>query len=144
MASATGGHRCAHRRLRGQSGFSLLEMVVTMAILGLALGALYEATSGATRNVRSDQRYAYAVELARSLIADNSIVPASGLNLAGETSGGFRWSATATPVIRPRESRLADGRLQKLRVSVAWPDGHRWREVVLHSVVAGQRRPVRR
>lgn len=121
-----------------QSGFSLLEMVVTMAILGLALGALYQATSGATRNVRADQRYAFAVELARSLVADNSIVPNSGLDVQGETSGGFRWRATAIPVPRGQESRLANGRLQNLRVSVSWPDGRRQREVVLHSVVAGQ------
>jgi general secretion pathway protein I len=121
-----------------QRGFSLLEMVVTMAILGLALGALYQAASGATRNVRADQRYAYAVELARSLVADNSTVPSSGLNLEGETSGGFRWTATATPIPRPAESPVASGRLQSLRVSVSWPDGTRWREVVLHSVVAGQ------
>ncbi len=121
-----------------QSGFSLLEMVVTMAILGLALGALYQAASGATRNVRADQRYAYAVELARSLVADNSIVPTSGLNREGETSGGFRWTAAATPVPRSAESPVGNGRLQNLRVSVSWPDGRRWREVVLYSVVAGQ------
>ena len=123
---------------RGQTGFTLLEMVVTMAILGLALGALYQAASGATRNVRADQRYAYAVELARSLVADHSIVPSAGLNLQGETAGGFRWSAAATPVPRPSESAVGEGRLQNLVVSVSWPDGRRWREVVLHSVVAGQ------
>jgi len=128
---------------RSLRGFSLLEMVVTMAILGLALGALYQAASGATRNVRTDQRHAYAVELARSLVADNSIVPRAGLSETGETSGGFRWSATATPVPRPGDSSLSEGRLQSLRVSVGWPDGVRWREVVLHSIVAGDD-PLRR
>ena len=127
---------CAPRARRTR-GFSLLEMVVTMAILGLALGALYQAASGATRNVRTDQRHAYAVELARSLIADNSIVPLEGVNKEGETSGGFRWSAATTAVPRPGDSPLGNGRLQRLRVTVGWPDGRRWREVVLHSVVAG-------
>ena len=50
-------------------GFSLLEMVVAISILGLTLGALYQAVSGATRNVRTDEKYAYGVELARSLLA---------------------------------------------------------------------------
>ena len=54
------------------SGFSLLEMIVAMAILGLALGALYQAASGATRNVRSDEKYAYGVELARTLPTSQS------------------------------------------------------------------------
>ena len=54
-------------RARRCGGFSLLEMVVAIAILALALAALYQAAGGATRNVRSDEKYAYGVELARSL-----------------------------------------------------------------------------
>jgi general secretion pathway protein I len=119
-------------------GFSLLEMVVTMAILGLALGALYQAASGATRNVRADQRYAYAVELARSLLADSSVVPLEGVSRRGETGSGFRWELVSTPLARPAGSRLGGGRLQRVEVSVAWPDGTRERRLHLHSVVAGQ------
>jgi general secretion pathway protein I len=126
---------------RRQGGFSLLEMVVTVAILGLALGALYQAASGATRNVRSDQRYAYAVELARSLVAEYAIVPRSGLSTQGETSGGFRWSASATPVRRSRNTGIDEGQLQRLHVIVAWPDGTAQRQVELHSVVAGSDPP---
>lgn len=125
------------RPARAARGFSLLEMLVTMAILGLALGALYQAASGATRNVRSDQRYAYAVELARSLLADNSTAPIQGVAKGGETAGGFRWSVRAVPLERPAGSALAGGRLQALEVSVNWPDGTRQREVRLYSVVAG-------
>ena len=124
---------------RRQSGFSLLEMMVAVAILGLALGALYQAASGATRNVRTDERYAYAVELSRSLLADNSVVPISGHSNSGETASGFRWEVFATPIERPRGSALSGGRLQRLEVSVAWFDGPRQREVRLHSVVPGVR-----
>ena len=109
-----------------------------MAILGLSLGALYQAASGATRNVRADQRYAYAVELARSLVADNSAVPPAGITKQGETGGGFRWEVRANPVARPADSSVANGRLQWLSVRVAWPDGRRQRQVELHSVVAGE------
>jgi general secretion pathway protein I len=125
-------------RKRLQGGFSLLEMVVAVAILGMALGALYQASAGATRNVRTDQRYAYAVELARSLVADNSRVPRQGLRRTGETAGGFVWQVRATPLERPRGSPLAGGLLQRLDVEVAWPDGSRRRAVNLHSVVAGE------
>ena len=123
---------------RTAGGFSLLEMLVTMAILSLALGALYQAASGATRNVRTDQRYAYAVELARSLLADNSTAPIQGIAKRGETTGGFRWHVLAVPLARPAGSVMAGGRLQALEVSVSWPDGTRRREVRLYSVVAGQ------
>ena len=53
----------------GAAGFSLLEVLVAITILALALAVLYQAASGATRNVRSDEKYAYGVELARSLLA---------------------------------------------------------------------------
>ena len=72
------------------AGFSLLEMVVAMAILAMSLGIMYQAVGGATRNVRADEKYAYAVELARSLLASNAQVPKSGLDVKGETQGDFR------------------------------------------------------
>ena len=118
-------------------GYSLIEMVVAMAILGLALGALYQAASGATRNVRTDQRHAYAVELARSLLADHSVVPVEGISSAGETSSGFRWRVAASPLRRERGSPLPGGMLQELAVTVSWPDGLRQRSVTLNSIVAG-------
>ena len=99
---------------RPARGFSLLEMMVAIAILGLSLGALYQSAGGATRNVRMDERYAYGVELARSLLASNARVPAAGLSEQG--------------------NQLA-GSLQNIEVAVSWMDGGRPREVVLHSVV---------
>jgi general secretion pathway protein I len=115
-------------------------MVVAVAILGLALGALYQSVAGATRNVRADQRYAYAVELGRSLLADNSVVPPEGVNRRGETSGGFVWQVAAQPEQRARGSRLSAGRLQRIEISVGWPDGERQRQITLVSVVAGAAR----
>jgi general secretion pathway protein I len=126
------------QRRRAQRGFSLLEMMVAVAILGLALGALYQAASGATRNVRIDERYAFAVELARSLLADSAVVPATGAQRQGETAGGFIWRMSAVPMPLPRDSSLPPGSLQQIEVGVAWTDGGRRREVLLHSVVEGQ------
>lgn len=85
-------------RTRAQ-GFSLLEMVVAIAILALALGALYQAASGATRNVRADEKYAYGVELARSLLAANARVPADGVSDSGETEGGSAGVSPPVPSI---------------------------------------------
>jgi general secretion pathway protein I len=118
------------------AGFSLLEMVVAVAILALALGALYQAASGATRNVRSDERYAYAVELARSLLAANARVPADGVSASGETAGEFNWQVSTRQIDLGR-SALASVSLHDIEVAVRWRDGGRNREVVLNSVVEG-------
>lgn len=119
-----------------QAGFSLLEMVVAISILSLALGALYQAASGATRNVRAQERYTYGVELARSLMALHGQVPAAGVNTSGETQGGFLWRV-ATQRIDLGRSTLAAVNLHAIEVSVSWQDGRRRPEVVLNSVVEG-------
>lgn len=127
------------RRAKRGAGFSLLEMLVAMAILGLSLGALYQATSGATRNVRSAEKYAYGVELARSLIAEHAVVGADGYAGQGETEGGFLWRVEARPAAEGNGS-LAAGAVQDIAVTVSWTDGSKARQVVLNSVVAGERR----
>ena len=123
------------RRVTSSAGFSLLEMVVAISILAFALGTLYQAAGGATRNVRVDEKYAYGVELARSLLADNGSVPASGVNATGETDGGFDWYVTTLPIAVESDSTVPV--LHEIKVGVSWNDGGKRREVVLNSVVEG-------
>jgi len=113
-------------------------MLVAVAILALSLGALYQATGAATRGVGTDENYAYAVELARSLLALHGAVPATGLRDDGSTEGEFRWQVAAEPIPLPDASALQEGQLQHITVSVRWPDGNRERKFVLESVVAGR------
>ena len=113
-------------------------MLVAVAILGMALGVLYQSAGTATRIVGVDEKYSYATELALSLLADNSEVPAAGLNISGRTDGGFEWSVQADPVLMAEPAPLKEGMLQEIAVSVAWRDGARERDIVLHSVVAGR------
>ena len=107
-----------------------------MAILGLALGALYQAASGATRNVRTDERYAYATELAQSLLANHTRIPAQGISERGETAGGFVWEVVTRP-IEAREGLSSSASLHEIQIVVAWSEGLRSPEVVLNSVVEG-------
>jgi general secretion pathway protein I len=121
---------------RDQKGFSLLEAMVAISILGIALGGLYSAASGATRNVRADERYAFAVELGRSLLADNVQVPGAGMSDNGVTAGGFKWSVSTRPAPLGR-SGLEQGALQEIEIIVSWADGLRDRRIQLDSVVEG-------
>ena len=125
------------RSLSRAGGFSLLEILVAISILALALAALYQAASGATRNVRTDEKYAYGVELARSLLADNAVVSLAGVDKTGETSSGFRWRVSSSPIDLSR-STLKLGSLHTIEVRVSWDDGSRKREVTFDSVVEGR------
>ena len=125
-----------HPRGRSTRGFSLLEMVVAMAILAFSLAALYQAVSGATKNVRSGEKYAYGVELAKSLVAANYEIPIGGIVQSGRTAGEFSWQVRSAEVSLGNSS-LPDGALHELEVLVNWQDGLRQREVILRSVVGG-------
>jgi prepilin-type N-terminal cleavage/methylation domain-containing protein len=61
-------HIGENERRGASSGFSLIEMVVAVAIMGLALSVLYQSLSGATRNTRIASEYAAATALAESTI----------------------------------------------------------------------------
>ena len=117
-------------------GFSLLEMVVAIAILAFSLGTLYQAVSGATKNVRSSEKYAYGVELAKSLLAANYEIPLNGIQQSGSTAGEFSWQVRSAEVSLGN-SNLPDGALHEIEVLVNWQDGLKQREVILRSVVAG-------
>lgn len=116
-------------------GFSLIEMLVAMTIMAMSLGALYEATAGATRNVRVDEKYSYAYLLAESLLAEYDVVDIGGVSVDGTTEGGFHWQVTASPLDGELPAFLEKGSLQEISVVVNWGGV---REVRLDSIVAGE------
>lgn len=118
-----------------QKGLSLLEMIVALAILGVSLGMLYQATGGAARVVQISEKYAYAVTLAESLFAEYSVVPGAGMEQKGKTDSGYSWSVIAVPI--PEDPNLSLPPLMEIQIRVAWGETIT-REFVLQSVVAGE------
>lgn len=119
------------------SGFTLLEMLVSIVLLAMSLGALYHAVGGAMRAVGTDEKYVYAVELARSLVALNTLVEPDSVQ-QGETEGGFIWEVRAQSIQTESNKALPAKQLQDLRVQVQWNDTGKKRAIVLESVVAGR------
>lgn len=138
-SAAARAHAGAGWSRRHQCGFSLLEMVVALVILSISLVMLYQAAAGATRNVRVDERYAYAVQLAESLLAEYPWVPAGGVGDGGEVQE-YVWRRSSQPLDDQGEGSTSAFtqnavRLQQLTVEVRWAEGAGERNVTLVTVV---------
>jgi general secretion pathway protein I len=110
-------------------GFSLLELLVAFAIMGLALAMLYRVTGGSARSVGDAAQYQRALVLAESLQALRESVPVQGWNEEGD-SGGFHWkvSSAAFPTPAGRANPTAVP-LHEVLILVSWADGDRPRQV---------------
>lgn len=123
--------------MRSGNGFSLIEMMVAMVILSLSLGVLYQASMGATRNVRVAGEYNEALILGESLISEQSTVFETGVTREGAW-GEYRWRAEIIEAAPPSEAReLVGVPLATVVVTVYWGDdggSGRPRELTLSSV----------
>jgi general secretion pathway protein I len=116
---------------RSSLGFSLLEMLVALSILGLVLGMVYEASTGAVRNAKVAEDYSYAMLFAQSLQNEYGQHVPPGFRASGELEE-FSWSVRARP-IAPVDA-LPQIQLQELETRVEWGSLRR-REFVLNTVV---------
>jgi general secretion pathway protein I len=133
---------CAERTAR-DSGFTLLEVVVALAIAALALVGLFRAGSGGLFAVDAATRMEEAVQRAQSHLA------AVGRNAAltegeftGDDGGGYSWRLRITPV-SSRQEAGQDGlnptatTLFDVEVAISWPAGVGERSIVLRTLRLG-------
>ena len=123
-ASAT-----VYRRAHGQFGFSLLEMLAALVMLGVALGALYQAASGATRNARVSAEYAIATTLAESEL-DAFVIsrPDVGATQRGRY-GDYEWERWVELIPEREESGIG-----WMRIVVSWYGESQPRTVSLSTI----------
>jgi general secretion pathway protein I len=107
-------------RRRRQSGFTLIEIIVSLAILAVALGTLFQAFSTGLRATTVTDRQAAATLLAQSLLDRiGQDIPLAAGERAGVSADGLRWSITVgpSPLIAPE--RRADSAVIPFDVNVS-------------------------
>ena len=115
-------------------GFTLIEVLVALAILALTFTFAYRAMSGGLGRLGEDSRSERAVLLAQSQLArvGREIALADG-DIAGRAAGDYSWQIRIAPY-GPAEGGLAGHRVLVL---VGWHDRGQARQVRLETVRLG-------
>ncbi len=80
---------------RGSAGFTLIEVLVAIAVLAVVLGAIGAVVGNTVRAIRSVDRRLPLLETAQSLIASLPTRDALQPGMQTGTSGEFRWRIDA-------------------------------------------------
>ena len=126
-------------RGRGENqGFTLLEVLVAMAILGIGLVVIIELFSGGLRLGRTSEEYTKAVGYARMKLEEISLAKSLEEGIEeGEFDREYRWQVEVKKV-----DLLPPGRetsyqppvaLYWVRIGVLWKSGTRERTTALES-----------
>lgn len=123
-----------------QQGFSLIETLVALALLGLVSGTFYSSYTTSLAGTEASAETALATRLAKSKLDEISV---TGLldtsKRQGTTSDGFRWRLEVSP-FEEQISPLADagGRIAQqaalVTVTVSWQGRRGDRSVELATV----------
>ena len=83
------------QRRAGPAGFTLIEVLVAIAVLAVVLGAIGAVVGNTVRTIRSVDRRLPLLETAQSLIASLPARNALQPGTQSGTSGDFRWRIDA-------------------------------------------------
>lgn len=103
----------------GERGFSLLELLVAMAVMALSLTMLYQVDAGVVRGLGDQSAQERATVLAQSLLDAREAVPATGWAEQGQ-GAGFEWSVSSVALPLPANLDAKTPLLHEVRVAVRW------------------------
>lgn len=135
--------------MRGESGFTLLEVLIAFAIAALALGVVFHAGLTGLRAEQTASNYEQAISRARSrLTAAVHAEPLASGDWQGDDGGGFTWHLRVAPLsttnVRPTYAATATAlttsplTLYSVTVVIAWHEGKLTRVVRLDTQQIGQ------
>ena len=115
---------------RSTTGFTLLEVVVAMAILGVALTVIIELFSGGLRLARTSTDYTKAINYARMKMEEIAVQQTMEEgSQEGEFDSAFRWQVETKKVdVLPIEKGIdfkPPTQLFQVKVNVLWKSGLR-------------------
>ncbi|MFH1756609.1 MAG: type II secretion system protein [Pseudomonadota bacterium] len=126
-------------RRTSERGFTLIEVVVALAILGVGLIVIIELFSGGLRLGRTSAEYTQAIGYARLKMEDITLARqlTEGIE-EGEFDKNFRWQLEVKKVeVLPLEEAADIGlpiELYRIKMNVLWKSGSQERSAVIESL----------
>jgi len=119
------------------AGFTLIEVLVAFAVLGLVLAALLQVFSAELKQHHIVANYATATALAESKLSEFGISdPVQVGEIRGDFDGEFRWQMNVEPYAGSDEAvaREQSVRLYHIVLKVAWDAADNERSVALETL----------
>jgi len=122
-------------KLDHDEGFTLLEVVIALAIFSLALGVLYPIFSSTHGRLAEANARAIGVSLVSSVLEEQRLLSDWGNFPKEGSANGWDWSASVEAFPHETDSEIAPGSLLKLQVTAAHTKGLWGTPVVFHRIV---------
>jgi general secretion pathway protein I len=121
-------------------GFTLIEVIVALAILSIGLSVLLGLISGGLLQTASAERIAEAGSLAQSLMAEvGADLPIKPGEREGQFSSGYRWRLKMLQYGDAKEQEEWPVGLYVISTEINWEDGARQRSLELTTLRVGPR-----
>ena len=125
------------------AGFTLLEVLVSFAIIAIALTMIMQLFSGSLRSAALSRSYGEATLLAdrkmNEILEENEPPDEGGYSENGQMDGGYSWEVVVTPYEEfAPEDETFPLTLYRIEVTVSWGEGERERHIVLNTVKSFQ------
>jgi general secretion pathway protein I len=118
-----------------ESGFTLIEVIVALAILAVALGVLFHVISDALDRARENRNEMAATSLAQSLLArTGSEWPLQEGEHSGSYSNGFRWRLQVTHYGSAPDRDAWGAQGFAVKATIQWRDGNETRSRTLSTL----------
>jgi general secretion pathway protein I len=134
-AASTGACRAVPGERASEAGFTLLEVIVALAILAVSLGVLFPTFSDAVQRAGQSESIAEARLLAQSILVQvGNEIPVKAGEAAGDDASGLHWRLRQKPYGDSADRARWLAPVMEVSVEVSWGAGLPVRSISLSTL----------
>jgi len=117
-------------------GFSLLEVIVALAIMAMGFVTVLQLFSGSIRSVSLSEQYLKGATLAHSKLGELEVNNYSVTEFEGifPDEKNYRWQLQVSPHTSPLNSKENNIQLSEVTLNVLWEDAGKTRDIELSTL----------